>query len=340
MKNETIEELYYGLNTMYPQIKPEKVKPLIYNCLKDYDVIPIKETTTLATADFSTEILLRAFKIYKMSQNITEGTIEQYELAVHQLCNFVNKPLQAITSDDITYFLYAYKEMYSCSNTTMNNKRLYLSSVFSTLYNHGKIPNNPASIVPCIKRGVSVTEPLNDTEIETLRMACSENKRMSLIIPLALDTGCRINELINIKFQDIDFTKHRIKVKGKGNKERIVLYRGATAVRLEEYLNYRLMKENKNTFTSDEYLLVREKAPYTKITKNALTHEIMALKEKVNIPRLHMHLFRHTCATTLARCGVSVDKISKYLGHSNINTTMIYIQNDIDNVLRTIEIAG
>ena len=78
------------------------------------------------------------------------------------------------------------------------------------------------------------------SEINKLFEVCSDNnpiaQRDTLILELLYATGIRVSELVNIKIKDIDINEKVIKVLGKGNKERIVLYNNHTAEALKKYL--------------------------------------------------------------------------------------------------------
>ena len=120
----------------------------------------------------------------------------------------------------------------------MDIKRKYLSSVFSYLYKHKKIADNPMSIVEPVKYKKCIKVPLKDEEIELLKINTT-NSRDLAIIHFFLDTGVRVSELCGINLEDVDFKNYTCKVLGKGNKERTVAFSGKTAMRLNEYLKQR-----------------------------------------------------------------------------------------------------
>ncbi len=120
----------------------------------------------------------------------------------------------------------------------MDIKRKYLSSVFSYLYKHKKIADNPISIVEPVKYKKCIKVPLKDEEIELLKINTT-NSRDLAIIHFFLDIGVRVSELCGINLEDVDFKNYTCKVLGKGNKERTVAFSGKTAMRLNEYLKQR-----------------------------------------------------------------------------------------------------
>ena len=92
-----------------------------------------------------------------------------------------------------------------------------------------------------ILQDIIESEAITTIELNKIFSVCSENtpsdERDTLIIELLYATGIRVSELVNIKVKDIDRTNKSIKVLGKGDKERIVLYNNHTSRALDIYLN-------------------------------------------------------------------------------------------------------
>ena len=99
-----------------------------------------------------------------------------------------------------------------------------LKSFYKYLYDENIIKENPAKLLSLPKKELKLPRYLTITEIEDLLKLESISLRDKLIIELFYSTGIRISELVNIKIKDINFSENSIKVRGKGNKERIVLF--------------------------------------------------------------------------------------------------------------------
>lgn len=141
-----------------------------------------------------------------------------------------------------------------------------------------------------------------------------------LIIELLYDTGCRVNELVNIKLKDIDVSEKNIRVFGKGSKERIVYFGEYTIETLEKYLDERLeILENR---PSDYLLVSKESGSLTTRRISQIIDSIIklvAIKNKVT-----PHTLRHTFATHMLNHGADLRSVQELLGHSSLSTTQIY----------------
>lgn len=330
MKTEFIEHLTYLLSTQKTNDK-DCIRNCIMKALQPYDIVD-KNTTEIIGPEDTTAELLKAFCMYKMSKNITKGTIEQYVISANQLCDFVNKPLSLIKEEDIQLFLIGYKFRNNCTDTTMRNKYSNLKSLFETLYKHERIKHNPIANLEPPKLSTKKKIPLTDEEIEKIKDFVCDDKRITAMIHILLDTGCRVTEVVNIKLNDIDFTNRQIKVLGKGNKERIVGFGARTFYHLQKYLDTR----NCNSI----YLFCKNISPFDKLSKGTIEHEMRVIGYNCGIERLNAHLFRHTCATRLVQRGIPIEKVSLYLGHANINTTMRYVYCNTKEILDTVDKIG
>lgn len=325
-----------------------ELKNLISMELYDYSVDKI-ETTELSVSDGSiTDSLFKYFEIGKLSTNMQPESIQRYREVVEQLCNFTHKELNMITSEDISVFLYKYKEIHNIQDTTMHSKRLYLLSVFSYLYKHKKIANNPMDMIDPIKYKVKVKTPLSDEEVERIRMACEEqrgkvSRRNIAMINFMLDTGVRVSELCNINMSDVDFNKKKVLILGKGNKERYVYFSDRTKVRLEVYF-----KDRKDLQTDGFKIIYPVNCPlfanvnkkHGRLCKSGVEATLNKIGQLSGVSRLHPHLLRSSFATNLARKGVDINTIAKALGHANLNTIHRYVLLTDEQVNTTIQSVG
>lgn len=318
----------------------QDVKYVLIPELHNYNVTEIGSTELSVKDGSATISLFNYFRIGKLSSNKSEKSLEQYELVVKQLCNFVNKELNMITTDDINYFLVDYKRINNIKDSTMETKRLYLSSVFTYLHAHGKIAYNPMSLVDSIKYKKCVKTVLSDEEIERIKIVCENDRRTIAMVAFFLDTAVRVTELCEIKLQDVDFQKRRCKVLGKGNKERYVYFNGGCYIRLIEYLKTRKdIKLTSDGIICDDNttLFATKDKNYNPMHKSGVESIVKKLANKSGILRLHSHLFRATVASRWAEQGVDINIIARALGHANLNTVQRYVllsEEQIESALR------
>jgi site-specific recombinase XerD len=192
-------------------------------------------------------------------------------------------------------------------------------------------------MVEQIKYKSKVKQPLESSEIENIKYAISNEKnkliksRNTTIIQLFLDTGLRVSELSNINISDINFDRKEIKVLGKGNKERIVLFSDDTSDKIKEYLKYRNIVINKARCNYDIPLFMN-KANTRRLKPSGIQNMLKTLRKPSGVRRLHCHLLRSTSATNLAKNGIPIDIIAKYLGHSGLNVIQRYVINSQEHI--------
>lgn len=338
-KMELINTILYSMMDELNKEQLCNLKSQLQLSLHDYSIFKMK-TTELSVGDgCTTKKLLEYFCVCKLGSGRSHKTIKQYVLVANQLCDMVNKELNMITSDDVIYFLakYPYTKERHVSKCTMDSKRRYLSSIFSLLKKHKKIDENPMDMVEQIKYKSKVKQPLEDKEVENIKIAISKEKnkmvelRNSSILQLFLDTGLRVSELSNINISDINFDRKEIKVLGKGNKERVVLFSDDTSDKIKEYLKYRNIVINKARYNYDIPLFMN-KANTRRLKSSGIQNMLKTLRKPSGVRRLHPHLLRATMASDLAKNGVSIDIIAKYLGHSGLNVIQRYVINSQEHI--------
>ena len=159
-------------------------------------------------------------------------------------------------------------------------------------------------------------------------------KRDQAIIMLFFSSGIRLNELISIKLSDIDFSDNKIKVFGKGKKQRIVNFDNYTKDLMIQYLKviekYPLVKKiyNNNLFVDKKNKALKERKVQTIVMNNL---------KQLNLASYGPHTLRHSFATHLLNNGVSINAIQSLLGHESLSSTQIYTHVTIGGLKETIK---
>ena len=159
-------------------------------------------------------------------------------------------------------------------------------------------------------------------------------KRDQAIIMLFFSSGIRLNELISIKLSDIDFSDNKIKVFGKGKKQRIVNFDNYTKDLMIHYLKviekYPLVKNiyNNNLFVDKKNKALKERKVQTIVMNNL---------RQLNLASYGPHTLRHSFATHLLNSGVSINAIQSLLGHESLSSTQIYTHVTIGGLKETIK---
>ena len=143
-------------------------------------------------------------------------------------------------------------------------------------------------------------------------------KRDFAILMIFLNCGIRRAELVGLNVTDV--YEDRIRVVGKGNKERIVYMGSACKRAIDEYLVERkkiVLSDNRALFGSRDKNRISESAVHRLVKKHMLAAGLDATQ-------FSAHKLRHTAATLMLSNGVDVKTVQEVLGHENLNTTQIY----------------
>ena len=143
-------------------------------------------------------------------------------------------------------------------------------------------------------------------------------KRDYAILMIFLNCGIRRSELVGLNLSDV--YEDRLRVVGKGNKERFVYFGTPCRKAIDEYLverNKKVLTDNRALFGSRNGERISVSAVH-RLVKKAL------LQAGLDADQFSAHKLRHTAATLMLSGGVDVKTVQEVLGHENLNTTQIY----------------
>ena len=279
--------------------------------------------TELMDPDSSYMEYLNLFLKRKETEGKSARTIEQYRLHLSRMLCYFNKPINKIRENDLFVYLTKYKNIRKVSNTYLNNIRRVFSSFFGWLNNKGFISKNPAIGLEPIKTEKKIRKGFSDEELDKLKRVC-DNKRDLALIEFMYSTGVRASELVSLNKNDIDYYEKSVIVYGKGNKEREVYLTPIACAYLKEYLDSR--KDN------NEALFVSTRSPYNRLTVAGIERILNKIGKNAGVGNVHPHRFRRTMATNILNKGMPLEEVKELLGHSKLDTTMIYCTVNKENV--------
>lgn len=259
----------------------------------------------------------------KKIEGVADGTIRNYSLHLKLFFEEIQKQPQDITTNEIRMFLFQYKTQRNISDRTLDKYRQDLNGFFEWCLNEEYITRNPCRNMNKIRYEVTPRKALTRLQLEQVRRLC-KTKRDLAIVDVLFSTACRVSELINIKFSDIDVTNNSIHIIGKGNKHNTVYLNTNATLSLQDYI------ENERQGTS-EYIFVSERAPYNKISVRTIQRLFEIIRENLGI-KITPHIIRHTTATIALQSGMPITQVQKMLGHSNVATTQIYAETSQEEV--------
>lgn len=183
-----------------------------------------------------------------------------------------------------------------------------------------QLDENPVADLEYPKLRKSLPKYLTLEESSRLLQAVNgpNEKRDYAILMLFLNCGIRRSELVGLNLSDV--YEDRIRVLGKGSKERFVYFGSACRKAIDSYLverNQRVLTDNRALFGSRNGNRISVEAVH-RLVKKAL------LQAGLDSTQFSAHKLRHTAATMMLSGGVDVKTVQEVLGHENLNTTQIY----------------
>ena len=301
-------------------------------------------------------------KIYLPKQRrMSNNTIRAYQKALELLFDFVKNhndvhlsdvTFDMLTTDTVAAFLESLETERGCGISTRNNRLAAIKAFIAysaamditavaVQTELDKIPKKKTTTVSGVaymsETAVSIILEQPDTTTE-------KGFRDRFLMILMYDTGARIQEIIDIKLCDFRYGKTpTVTLHGKNDKIRTVPIMEKTSLHLRQYVS--LFHSDKSN-SSDAYLFYTVIHGTPKPFSDRRIRDIVkeygnrARKKCFEVPdNVHPHLFRHSRAMHLYQHGMDLTLVSQWLGHSHLETTLIYAHADTEHKRRAIASA-
>ena len=212
---------------------------------------------------------------------------------------------------------------------SINRKLSSLRSFYLFLLKIQEITISPMETIPSLKFFAEKQIPMSEEEMMDLAEVLENDKDLvleRLIIETLYQTGMRRAELCNLLAENVDFSTSEIRIKGKGNKERVVPISSILAQDLQKYREERPVNEVSGTyfFVRENGKKISEKFVYSIVNRYL---SIVTSKEKKS-----PHILRHSFATHVLNHGAEISKVKKILGHSSLASTQVYTSGNIEQL--------
>jgi site-specific recombinase XerD len=257
------------------------------------------------------------------------------------------RELSALTESDLMEWMISMRQRSANAHTI--NHRLHTCRLFyrfvvgreliarSPLVSRGRGPGghivHPQLGVMWTRRGPSgralrvkpehrLIEPLSNTQVNLFIEALDRYRDLTIVL-LMLFGGLRTQETLSLRMADIDFTAARIRVRGKGNRERALPFPDQIAMPLRKYLHLERPPES----PSDRVFLVLQGARRGLPMTVAGIRSVFRARRRAHneLKPANPHRFRHTFGAEMARSGVRLPVLQRMMGHVSGLTTLRYI---------------
>ncbi|MFT8322685.1 MAG: tyrosine-type recombinase/integrase [Bacillus sp. (in: firmicutes)] len=269
------------------------------------------------------EELFKDFQMDNKIKNLSEMTIRFYDQNVIHFMRFLDDEgihlVKSIEKDDIDEFILFLKEK-GLKATTINT---YLRATRALLYYAMREEHLNKFDINLIKADKEQKEPYTEVEIKklikkpNLKECGFVEHRNWVLINYLLETGNRLNTILNIKVADIDLENGMVVLTTTKNRK-------AQFNPISEHL-VKTLKEyfRMYQFEKEDFLLINELGE--QMTRNSVQHTIARYNKNRGVEKTSIHAFRHTFAKYYITSGGDAFKLQRLLGHSTLDVTLNYV---------------
>ena len=276
--------------------------------------------------------LLASFRRYMEARGLSPCTIRAYGDALDQFARIVGSAsLVDAKRTEVHSFLAALLKR-GLSDGSLHVKTAALRCFFKFLRLAGLIQIDPMLQVGHRKIRTRLPRVLTIAEVEALIGAARTPKERA-VLEVMYATGVRVSELVNIRIENIDFAEHIILIRrGKGSKDRFVLYGSSAARAIAEYLAVRPTPHQ-------EGFLFQPRKQRGSTNERCHTRFIAFLVSRAGgragLRAVHPHSLRRAMACHMLQGGAHIRFIQELLGHKKLATTQIYTTLTGDDLQKT-----
>jgi integrase/recombinase XerC len=297
-------------------------------------------------------------------RNSSPNTIRSYESDLGQFLQFLTPPGVAMPApQDVTHLMIrefmSHMHDLNLEKSSIARKLAAIRSFFKYAVREGIVVRNPARMVSTPKLPKRIPAVLSAEDLNAFLDGVvagpkpagrSKNggmhddshlmvKRDRAILEILYASGLRVSELTGLNLADIDRKDLMLRVRGKGNKERIVPYGGKAETALQAYEPLRDEMLRKAKGRGDPQAIFLNHFG-TRLTQRSVARIVKKYARLANVNwDLHPHSLRHAFATHLLADGADLRAIQELLGHSSLSTTQRYTHATIRQLLEVFDKA-
>ena len=240
--------------------------------------------------------------------------------------------LRRVTTEDIREWIIFRTEEGRLSAASINREISSLRSLFRWLLRTGVVSRDVAAPVASLKTSRRLPAFVPESRMSGIVSDCEQDsddftrERNSLIVLLFYACGLRLAELVGIDRRDFSEDYTSLRIRGKGDKERIVPILEFVREKILHYIG--LIERQNICISSEKALFLTHKGK--RISRTEVYRTVRDELEKAGVQgKKSPHVLRHTFATHLLNGGADMREIQELLGHASLQATQVYTHNSI-----------
>lgn len=273
----------------------------------------------------------------EQNRNLSPNTVTTYRRGLETFFDFIKEcsdvvpDVAEITTEDIRPFL-GWMHDKGLSKKSLRVRIAAVKSLFKFLQKQRVIEKNPTTLIAIPKAERKLPSFLQKDETEKLMDILDDGSpkgtRNRALVELLYGAGLRISEALGILISDIDMQQKTVRVKGKGNKIRIVPFGEKASESIKKYLALRSQLCSKDSGTR---LFLNSKGG---ILSPIVAYKIInrAMRLVTEAKQKSPHVLRHSFATHLLDNGADITAVSEMLGHSSLSATQVYTHLSVERL--------
>ncbi len=173
-----------------------------------------------------------------------------------------------------------------------------------------------------------IVEPLAADEVNALIKTLSRYRDIA-IVSLMLLCGLRSIEILSVEVQDVDLVERSVRIRGKGNRERMMPLPELIVTTLERYMN---IERPRRVATDQLFIILQGKSRGRPMTPAGIRSLFRCRRVTPLLRRANPHRLRHTFGADMARSGINLPVLQRMMGHADSRTTLQYIYLSMSDI--------
>lgn len=285
-------------------------------------------------------MVVEEFKDYLIyEKRFSVHTVEAYLKDIAQFSDFIKdlgvEHLFLVQVQHVRLWVVSLVEQ-GIKSTSIHRKLSSLNSFYKFSQKKGNLLSNPAKGIQLPKTPQRLPKYIEQKQLHQLFDQFDKDEsnefiswRDRVVLELFYNTGMRRQELIQLKWSDVNFSLKQIKILGKGGKERLVPISSELIDILQTY--FKISNHTFDTFYSGGPVILTNKGEqsYPELIYRIVQQKLNEVDVKT---QKSPHVLRHSFATHMTNEGAPLNDVKELLGHSSLSSTQIYTHNSIEKL--------